>query len=204
VFRLAPDRIPNFLFADDPGGAVCLTPAGGERRVVRKVNAMPRALILLGSLLIGTVVWGCGDKLMLVMGMRVSQIKPLHPAAILALPGQSPSAPIIRNMQAQGAFKKAGHRFQVVEDAAGLNRALKSGKYDVVMADMSQASEVSQEVASAASKPVVLPVAYKPSKEEQSEAQKKFHCLLKAPGNTENYLAAIDQAMEWKLKGATR
>ena len=110
---------------------------------------MRRALILLGSLLIGAVAWGCGDKLMLVMGVRASQIKPLHPAAILALPGQSPGAAIIRNMQAQAAFKKAGHRFQVVEDAAGLNQALKSGKYDVVMADMSQASEVSQEVASA-------------------------------------------------------
>jgi ABC-type amino acid transport substrate-binding protein len=161
-------------------------------------------ILLLGSLLIGAVAWGCGDKLMLVMGVRASQIKPLHPAAILALPGQSPSAAIIRNMQAQAAFKKAGHRFQVVEDAAGLNQALKSGKYDVVMADMSQASEVSQEVAASSSKPVVLPVAYKPSKEEQSAAQKKYHCLLKAPGNTDNYLAAIDQAMEWKLKGLTR
>jgi len=165
---------------------------------------MRRVLILLGGLSIGAVAWGCGDKLMLVMGMRASQIKPLHPAAILALPGHSPSAAIIRNMQAQGAFKKAGHRFQVVEDEAGLNQALKSGKYDVVMADMSQAGEVSQEVASASSKPVLLPVAYKPSKEEQSAAQKKYHCLLKAPGNTDNYLAAIDQAMEWKLKGVAR
>jgi hypothetical protein len=38
---------------------------------------------------------------MLVMGMRASQIKPLRPAAILALLGHSPSAPIIQNMQAQ-------------------------------------------------------------------------------------------------------
>jgi hypothetical protein len=164
---------------------------------------MLRALILLGSLSAGAIVWGCGDKLMLVMGVRASQIKPLHPAAILALPGQSPSAAIIRNMQTQTAFKKAGHRFQVVEDVAGLNQALKSGRYDVVMADMAQASQVSEDVTSASSsKTVVLPVAYKPSKEEQSAAQKKFHCLLKAPGNTDNYLAAIDQAMEWKLKGA--
>ena len=165
---------------------------------------MRRVLILLGCLLIGAVAWGCGDKLMLVMGVRASQIKPLHPAAILVLPGQSPSAPIVRNLQAQAAFKKAGHRFQVVEDAAGLNAALKTGKYDVVMADMSQASEVSQEAALSASKPVVLPVAYKPSKDERSAAEKKYHCLLKAPGNTDDYLASIDQAMEWKLKGATR
>ena len=139
---------------------------------------------------------------MLVMGVRASQIKPLHPAAILALPGQSPSAAIIRNMQTQTAFKKAGHRFELVEDAAALNRALKSGKFDVVIADMSEAGEASEGAASAASKPVVLPVAYKPSKEEQSAAQKKYHCLLKTPGNTDNYLAAIDQAMEWKLKSA--
>ena len=165
---------------------------------------MLRSSILLGSLSIAAVAWGCGDKLMLVMGMRASEIKPVHPAAILAMPGKSPSAAIIRNMQGQAAFKKAGHRFQVVEDSAGLNQALKNGKFDVVIADMSQAGEVSQQAASAASKPVVLPVAYKPSKEEQSEAQKKYHCLLKAPGNTDNYLAAIDQAMEWKLKGVAR
>jgi hypothetical protein len=49
-----------------------------------------------------------------------------------------------------------------------------------------------------------LPVAFRASKEEQSAAQKKYHCLLKAPGNTDNYLDAIDQAMEWKLQGKTR
>ena len=52
--------------------------------------------------------------------------------------------------------------------------------------------------------PVWLPVAYKPTKEEQSATQKKFHCLLKAPGDTDHYLAAIDQAMEWKLKAGIR
>jgi hypothetical protein len=141
---------------------------------------------------------------MLVMGVRASQIKPLHPAAILVLPGQSPSAPILRNLQAQPAFKKAGHRFEVVEDAVGLHAALKSGKYDLVMADMSHAGEASRDAESAASRPVVLPVAYKPSKEEQSAAQKTYHCLLKTPGGTENFLAAIDEAMEWKLKVARR
>jgi hypothetical protein len=49
-----------------------------------------------------------------------------------------------------------------------------------------------------------LPVAFKASKEEQSTAQKKYHCLLKAPGNSEDYLEAIDRAMELKLKGTAR
>ena len=165
---------------------------------------MRRPLVLLGLLLVGAIAWACEDKLMLVMGSQFSQIKPLHPAAILAYPGQSASAALIRSFQSQPAFRKAGHRFQLVEDSAALDNALKAGKYDLVVADVANASELSQQVSSAASKPVLLPFAFKASKEEQSAAQKKYHCLLKAPGNTENNLAAIDQAMELKLKGATR
>jgi membrane-associated protease RseP (regulator of RpoE activity) len=165
---------------------------------------MRRPLIVLGLLLFGTIAWACGDKLMLVMGARSSQIKPFHPAAILVYPGRSASAELIRGFQSLPAFRKAGHRFQLVEDSAGLADALKAGKYDVVVADVADANELSQQVSSAASKPILLPVAFKASKEEQSTAQKKYHCLLKAPGNSENYLEAIDQAMELKLKGATR
>ena len=165
---------------------------------------MRTSLALMGLLLSGAVVWACGDKLMLVMGSRSLQIKPFHPAAILAYPGRSASAVLIRSFQSLPAFRKAGHRFQFVEDSAGLDDALKSGKYDVVVADVADANELSQQVGSAASKPILLPVAFKASKEEQSAAQKKYHCLLKVPGNPENYLEAIDQAMELKLKGAPR
>jgi hypothetical protein len=90
----------------------------------------------------------------------------------------------------------------LVEDPAALGNALKSGKYDVVVADVSDAGELSQQLSSATSRPVVLPVAFKASKEEQSAAQKKYHCLFKAPSNPENYLDAIDHAVEPKIKGS--
>lgn len=141
---------------------------------------------------------------MLVMGSRASQIRPTHPAAILAYPGRSASAAVIRQFQSEPAFKKAGHRFQLVEDSAGLDTALKAGKYDVVVADVANANELSQQVSLAPSKPVLLPVAFNASKEEQSAVQKKYHCLLKAPGNAGNYLDAIDRAMELKLKRVNR
>ena len=165
---------------------------------------MRRTPILLGLLLVAAVAWACGDKLMLIMGARSSQIRPVHPALILAYPGQTASATLIRDLQLQPALKKAGHRIQVVEDPAGLDNALKGGKYDLVMADVANANEVSPHVLSAPSKPVLLPIAFRASKEEQSAAQKKYHCLLKAPGNPASYLAAIDQAMEWKLKTINR
>jgi len=165
---------------------------------------MQRPLVLIGLILVGTVVWACGDKLMLVMGSRPSQISPLHPASILAYPGQYASATLIRGLQSEPAFRKAGYRIQLVEDAAGLDTALKAGKYDVVVTDVANANEMSRQVSLAASKPVVLPVAFKASKDQQSAAQKRYHCLLKAPGNAGNYLEAIDHAMELKLKGLTR
>jgi len=59
-------------------------------------------------------------------------------------------------------------------------------------------------VSSAASRPIVLPVAFKASKQEQSAALKKYRCVLKAPGTPDNYLDAIDHAMQLKLRGANR
>ena len=160
-----------------------------------------RKLLILGGVLATAGAWACGDKLMLVMGVRFSQLKLAHPAAILAYPQQnSPSSALIRQIQHQPAVKKAGHRFQVVEDLLSLDDALRTGKYDIVLADVAVANELSEHVRSASSRPVVLPVAYNATKEEQSATQKKFHCLLKAPSDSEHYLASIDQAMEWKLK----
>src|SRR6185436_19546450 len=142
---------------------------------------MRRLVILQGLFLVAAVALACGDKLMLVMGARSARIKPVQPARILAFPGQTASATLIRNLQLQPAVKKAGHRIQVVEDSAGLENALNGGKYDLVIADVANANELSQRVGSAPSKPVLLPVAFRPSKEEESAAQKKYHCLLKAP-----------------------
>jgi ABC-type amino acid transport substrate-binding protein len=167
-------------------------------------GAMRRTFALMSLLLAGAVAWACGDKLMLVMGTNAGQIKPLHPAAILVFPGKSASASLMRALPSQPAFKKAGHRLQLIEDPAGLDNALKAGNYDLVVADVANASELSPQVSAAPSKPLLLPLVFKASKEEQSAAQRKYHCLLKAPGNADNYLAAIDQAMDLKLKGAAR
>jgi len=139
---------------------------------------MRMPLILPGLFLVAAVAWACGDKLMLIMGARSARIKSVRPALILAYPGQSASATLIRDLQLQLAVKKAGHRIQVVEDPAGLENALKGAKYDLVVVDVANANELSQRVLSAPSKPVLLPVAFRASKEEQSAAQKKYHCLL--------------------------
>src|SRR5258706_13542814 len=79
-------------------------------KLVQARYPMRRPLIVLGLLLFGTIAWACGDKLMLVMGSRSSQIKPFPPASILVYPGRSASAALIRGFQSLPAFRKAGHR----------------------------------------------------------------------------------------------
>jgi hypothetical protein len=162
---------------------------------------MRRVLFSVMFLLSGAIVWACGDKLMLVMGIRGSQMKLSRPAAILGYTRpDTPSSKLIRELQLQAVAKKSGHRFEFVDDLSKLDIAVRGGKYDLVVADISLANEVSERLGATASRPVVLPVAVNAAKAEQSAAQKRFHCLLRLPGGPDQYLDAIDQALQWKTK----
>jgi hypothetical protein len=149
------------------------------------------------------IVFACGDKLMLVMRVRIAQLKLGHPLAILAYTQRDlRSSVLVRQIQLQPDVKKAGHRFQFVEDAASFDSALKAQKYDVVLADVTLADQLSQRVTSSPFRPVLLPVAYQSTKQEDSATQKKFHCLLKTPSDSDRYFEAVDQALQWKAKAA--
>ena len=153
--------------------------------------------------LAAVVVFACGDKLMLVMRVRIAQLKLGHPLAILAYTQRDlQSSVLVRQIQLHPDVKKAGHRFQFVEDAASFDSALKAQKYDVVLADVTLADQLSQRVTSSPFRPVLLPVAYQSTKQEDSATQKKFHCLLRTPSDSDRYFEAIDQALQWKAKAA--
>jgi DNA-binding NtrC family response regulator len=139
------------------------------------------------------------------MRVRLAQLKLGHPVAILAYTQRDlPSSALVRQIQLQPAVKKAGHRFRFIDDAATLDDALKAEKYDLILADVAVAEQLSQRVKSSPFRPIVLPVAYKSTKVEDSATQKKFHCLLKTPSDSEQYFEAIDQALQWKAKAAAR
>ena len=166
---------------------------------------MRKLVVPLSFFLAVTVAYACGDKLMLVMRLRAAQLKLGHPVMILAYAQRNlPSSDLVRQIQSQPAVRKAGHRFQFVEDGTNLDEALKTTKYDLVLADVAVAESLSERLQSSPFRPVVLPVAYKSTKQENSATQKKFHCLLKTPTNSEAYFDAIDQALQWKVKIATR
>lgn len=99
-------------------------------------------------------------------------------------------------------MKQSGHKFQRVEDSAALEQALKTGTYDLLLVDRADADGAQQQVQSTPSRPMVLPIVYKSTKFEASQVEKRFHCVLKAPGNFSQYLSAIDHAMEFRIKAS--
>jgi DNA-binding NtrC family response regulator len=128
-----------------------------------------------------------------------------HPASILAYVRRNSAIPeVIADLERQPVLKQAGYKFFTIEEQSRLDEALKNGKYDLVLIDVADAAALEQQLRSAPSMPVVLPVVYKSTKADAATVQKKFHCILKAPGSADRYLAALDEAMMLRSKGGYR
>jgi hypothetical protein len=156
--------------------------------------------------LTATGAFACGDKLMLLVGnARFRQVSArAHPASVLAFARQNTAlSGVVRDLELQPTLKQAGYKFYSVEDSTKLDEALKTGTYDLVVADVADAEGLEQQVRSAPSMPLVLPVLYKGTKAEATTAEKRFRCVLKAPGSPDRYLAALDDAMTIKSKGGS-
>jgi hypothetical protein len=157
-----------------------------------------------GVFLAGSWVLACGDKFVVLgRGARFQRINAsLHPASILIYMNPRSHVPAAdKEFQLQSTLKLAGHKAAVVEDRSGLDRALKSGKYDLVLSDLSDAAMVEPQAQAAASKPAVIPVVYNPTGAELVAAEKQYSCIVKASQKNHDLLAVIDEAMLSKAKG---
>ncbi len=148
---------------------------------------------------------GCGDKLVsLSRGIRLQRAyTAARSASILVYSARSVGANTVKESRLQSSLTQAGHKLRTAEDAGQLDQALSSSKFDLVLVDFSEAAALAQRVASLPSRPLVIPVMYKPSKAELAEAQKQFPYVLKAPANSTQHLEAIDEAMKSKPRAAS-
>lgn len=171
---------------------------------------MRRLLIASAALAAGLVLFpgtagACGDKFVVLgRGMRLLNVKAsAHPASILIY--MNPASRVgaaDREFQLQSTLKQAGHKPSVVDDQRALDRALTSGKYDLVLADLSDAAALEKEAQGSRSKPGVIPVVYNPTGAELSAAEKQYSCVAQASKTNHELLAVIDEAMVSKSKGA--
>jgi hypothetical protein len=144
---------------------------------------------------------GCGDKLLVMgRGVRLGTLLGNRTAKILAYQhAGTHGAELITDSEFQSALKNAGYQLRVVRDTEELEVALRLGKYDLVVADIADASALEPAIQSVAGAPVLVPILYQPTKPELSLAEKQYHHVLKSARKVGGNLSVIERALETKL-----
>lgn len=148
---------------------------------------------------------GCGDKFVVLgRGVRFGRaFAAKNPGSILIYMNPASQMPAaMKEFRLEAALKTAGHKVSVVGTPGDLQKALSSASYDIVLADLRDTPDVQKDAASAASKPSVVPVLYKPTPTELAAVEKKYGCLVApASSRTADLLPVLDQAMQSRAKG---
>ena len=159
-----------------------------------------------------TPLHACGDKLMMLgRGIRFqSKHTPRAASVLLYLPASATGRPLT-DPNLESALREAGHAVRAVTSPTDLDSALRSGTFDVVLANVTDAPELEQARGVTARNAVVLPAIYlvapgtqpvakQQSKSDRDKASKDFTVVVDVPGRPGHYCHAVDQAMELKLK----
>ena len=164
---------------------------------------LPAILFLVaGALIFGEVsVWACGDKFVLLgRGARVARSK--FPSTILIYMNPTSRVPAAdKEFHVEAVLKAAGHKAQVAETESEVEKALASGKYDLVLADYNDVPSLRKDAASLPSKPIVLPLLYKPTAAELAAAEKEAECLVRPSKASRDLLVVVDQTLAERRKG---
>jgi hypothetical protein len=153
----------------------------------------------------------CGDKLMMLgRGIRFQSKHTPRAATVLLYLPESVTGQALTDPKLESALREAGHAVHAVTSTAELEAALRSGSFDVVLANVTHASELEKAKTIAEQNAVILPAIYlvvpshsmtkQQSKVERDKASKDFAVIVEVPGRPGQYCHAVDQAMELKLK----
>lgn len=164
------------------------------RRIILALGIV--ASVYLSSI---TAADACGDKSLRIG--RGARFRTAHPAGVLIyIPSNAPAGVAGRTAQLQSILTKVGHKSQAIQDMDKLNQALKTGQYEVIFTDLTEASGLQKQIESSPSKPVVVPVASNETKAEVAAAKKQYRYIVKDPRNGEEYLEAIEQAVRSRVR----
>lgn len=155
------------------------------------------ATLLLSFTIGPDVLFACGDKFFLVgRGDRFSRAyATLHPGHILIYTGGATTVSKgLRDARLHKFITRAGHQVVIASDRRELDRALKSGSVDVVVAGLGQAVDLVTEVGAAPSKPTLLPIEGDGA-DARTASQPQFAARLKSSDKVNRFLASIEEIM---------
>jgi ABC-type amino acid transport substrate-binding protein len=159
--------------------------------------------LLVVAALGGTAAFACGDKLLAVgRGVRFQRVYAAREAHLVIYSTPARNGARLSGAKLQTMLRQAVRKLEFAKDGAQLDRALNSGRVDVVLVDFADLAEVARQLQSAPSKPVILPMLLNPSKSDFTAAKKQYKFVLKANADESEYLFAIDEVMKSRLKAA--
>jgi hypothetical protein len=167
---------------------------------------MKKALVALLAAVAMPLGWraveACGDKFLLVgRGLRFQRAyASVHPGNILIYTRTTASATAaIRDTQFQKNLRQAGHAVSVIEDKSLLERALETGAFDIVLADVADAPNIDALISSAPSRPKALYVMYPSGSDKKSTESSPYVCKLKSTDRATRYLDLIESEMQARV-----
>lgn len=145
----------------------------------------------------GSDLSACGDKSLSAGGVRMQRaMAARYPASILIYaPADSHVLGAARELGLQDMLRLVGHKYREVTSVSELETSLATGQFNIVLADLADAPALQQNLASSASRPVIVPVAYRVTKGQRGQAAKLFRFVIKAPEHPSNYLTTIADAV---------
>jgi hypothetical protein len=147
----------------------------------------------------------CGDKF-LVPG-RSGRFRAVDRESATVLLYARPGSALDETLKSRSVvarLRAAGYRPTRVGGPENLESAFRAGGWDVVVADLSDASGLVGRLP-AAGAPLVLPVLYEASRAAVAEARRQYRRVLRSPRGYQAFLEAIDDLIHARAKArATR
>jgi len=157
-------------------------------------------LLLLNCIGPGNLLSACGDKFVgFARGTRFQQAPGGHQEAILIYTNPASDVPTaLAHVSAEATLRRAGYRPTTVATPADFERELSQGGWDLVLAGLADAQEVSQR---AQNKAAVLPVALTATGAQLKQTKKQYPVILtKAPATNDVFVHVIYDALASRLR----
>ena len=195
--RLPESAARRGCFVNSLGGLLLSMANFFQQKPARHLEVGPMARYLLAVLVALSVMVAftdaadaCGDKFLVSgPGVRYGQLHAaVHPSSLLLYRNPaSESAKSVLGSDLEFALELAGHSVKTVDSIDELLEAIASGKYRVVMADVSDTDTLGD------SSMVVVPIA---DTEVATSAAAQFDTVVSPTSTPEQIVASIDAALE--------
>lgn len=166
-------------------------------------------VIVSAALILDPVAQACGFKLLpLGRGIRYQSRHTPKAASVLVYLPPTDAGRSLTDPNIESALREAGHAVRTVTTKADLENALRSGDFDVILANVTDAPDLEKAQAVLDGQAVVLPALYlvapggkqSGTEADKAEARKGFNVVVEIPSRPGHYCTAVDKAMELKLK----